>query len=241
MSLKIYKEGNIVVILDSAAAKRIEIGVEDCVIKKTGYDSAVYAIFDMSRPSELQKSLYSSVRLADLIDENDVAWVEAEFDVFRTEQVGTGTSVAPASDEVWAEAIVEITSAQILAMGTPIELLPAPGAGLYYDYEINFEYTHNTTAYNPGTEDYIFVGNTTSYAGFLVDILSTLGASVNSVFSVDSKSKILALSLSGNDVFSYGAGLNENVVIGTYGGTEVTLGDGTLRAIIRYKVKTFGA
>jgi hypothetical protein len=39
----------------------------------------------------------------------------------------------------YTETIVNISSAQILAMGTtPIELLPAPGVGKYYEFDIIF-------------------------------------------------------------------------------------------------------
>lgn len=241
MSLKIYKEGNVVVILDSAAAKRIEIGVEDCVIKKTGYAQAVYAIFDMSKPRESEKSLYSNVYLVDLINENDVAWVEAEFDVFRTEQVGTGTSVAPVSDDIWVEAIVEITSAQILAMGsTPIELLPAPGAEKYYDWKVNLEYTHVTTPYSTPANDMMVIGGGNSYYGHYSTFWIIEG--------VTNKANICypnSDTLTSDGVLDYpasnGMEMNDSLVLTTLNGNNPTLGDGTIRAIIKYKVKTFGA
>ena len=48
----------------------------------------------------------------------------------------------------FTEKIINITSAQILTLGTPIELLPAPGAGKYYVIDrIQMEYSFRTAAY----------------------------------------------------------------------------------------------
>lgn len=128
-------------------------------------------------------------------------------------------------------AIVNISSAQILAMGSsPIELLPAPGVGKYYDIEkIILEYTYGTTAYSNAPQPMPSMGNFYSeiVVGFLtstnndVVIINDFGREPNSNYQ--------------NNI------INQSLTLGDYNGTNPTLGDGTLRAIITYTTRTFGA
>ena len=137
----------------------------------------------------------------------------------------------------YAETIVNISSAQILAMGTtPIELLPAPGVGKYYDIDkITFEYTHNTTAYTYSS--YLYVYGQTEY-GVVTSLIT------------DPNDKVWILRPNGttppvdgveNYSFGYGEQLNNSVTIGTWDASNPTLGDGTLRVKVYYKTITFGS
>jgi len=130
---------------------------------------------------------------------------------------------------------VNISSAQILAMGsTPIELLPAPGVGMYYDIEkVILEYTYGTIAYTIDTVDnpaIYFDG--TSLTNIPISILTN---SINVAFVCENSSVVLS-----NNV-PVARSVSGSVAISTWNDDNPTLGDGTLRAIITYTVRTFGA
>jgi hypothetical protein len=133
----------------------------------------------------------------------------------------------------YTETIVNISSAQILAMGTsPIELLPAAGAGKYYDIDkVVIEYTHVSTAY---TSNYIMLindgGNPLSYSQFS-NSNSFVELTLNQTF-VD---VVEGVGLSQMNT------LNQALVLTTYDGVSPTLGDGTMRVKIYHKTITFGA
>ncbi len=135
----------------------------------------------------------------------------------------------------YTETIVNISSAQILAMGaTPIELLPAPGSGKYYDIDkIIFEYNYGTTAY---TMDNITIDCQESFR----DIRLLQNAFACFVI-IDGKN------FSTYDGSDYAFNitpemvLNSNVEIYEKQGVNPTLGDGTLRVKIYHKTITFGA
>jgi hypothetical protein len=141
----------------------------------------------------------------------------------------------------YTETIVNISSSQILNMGTtPIELLPAAGVNKYYDIEkIILEYIPNTISYN-----------TTS--GFVRLYYGNLNAAISSKI-VGSDNRYIALitdlknrSNVSDDTFNpeavdilYG-GEADGILALTSDNGNPTDGDGTMRAIIKYKVKTFG-
>ena len=137
--------------------------------------------------------------------------------------------------------IVNIPSASILTMGSSyIELLPSPGVGKYYDInKVIVEYTHVTTAYT--LTDSIFVGNNNE------DPLSFTFA--NLITSSENRCWVINGEQATGDDYpdtSYNASSNrpinnEAVVIGTWNTTNPTLGDGTMRVIITYTTRTFGA
>ncbi len=133
--------------------------------------------------------------------------------------------------------VVNISSAQILALGTtPIELLPAAGANKYYDIEkIILEYTHVTTAY---TSPDLVVKSNSSLWGFIYSQLVLLAGSESSVTFVQKP-----MDYNSTDFITapYNSLLNTDLTIGTYDDSNPTLGDGTLRAIITYTLRTFGA
>jgi len=134
--------------------------------------------------------------------------------------------------------IVNVSSTQILAMGTtPIELLPAPGVGKYYDnVKVILEYTHGTANYNLSS-DLINVRSEENYK-----YIALCG-----IDSLQTVNKVTDLILGGSDIDS-GLGFvfggtrvpNNRIVLDTYNNTNPTDGDGTLRAIITYTIRTFG-
>lgn len=126
----------------------------------------------------------------------------------------------------------------ILGMGTTsIELLPAPGVGMYYEIDkIILEYTHVTTNYTLGTISYLtgLVGGEYIYeisSGILANGANKYGKMLE-LGSPDSVE-----SLNYNNFLS----LNSNLELTTYDNTNPTLGDGTLRVIVTYTLRTFGA
>ena len=138
-----------------------------------------------------------------------------------------GMPVAPTTTTV------NITSAEILTMGTtPIELLPALGGSKYYDIEkIIFEYSFITTPYALVDKIMVF-GTNTTYA-IIKDNLITEPTNMQAVMSTP----IIDPSVSPY----FADPLNVSITLTIDNGTNPTDGDGTLRAIITYTVRSFGA
>ena len=123
----------------------------------------------------------------------------------------------------------------IKGMGsTPIELLPAPGAGLYYEWSVRLEYTHVTTAYTL-SDPYIYLD-----APFVLISKNLITVGANSYIHLTSSNVDSSESVEGV-AYKFPSSLNQSVVLSTYNNTNPTLGDGTLRAIITYTTRTFGA
>lgn len=157
--------------------------------------------------------------------------------------LGSDGSIAPlqveSSGSEVTETIVNISSTQILSAGTqPIELLPAPGVGKYYNWDITLEYLHNTTPYN--TTSSILVGDVDNYSAAIMHS-SIITSNVNQVITVSSKAKYGEAGVENGVTVGYSMGLNKGVYLFTYTQANPTLGDGTIRAIIAYTVRTFGA
>lgn len=125
----------------------------------------------------------------------------------------------------------------ILGMGaTPITLLAAPEVGQYYEIEkIILEYTYGTATYTP---ELIYIANQNEY--YLID--SNL---ISSVANAWTKSigiyKVINDGFGDNVAVAKGSSLSGSLSIGTWSGTNPTDGNGTLRAIIIYRVRKFGA
>ena len=128
----------------------------------------------------------------------------------------------------------------ILGMGvTPIILLPEV-ANTYYDYKIDFEYTFNSTPYVTSAW---WVANSNSYSGAVINENYLNLIDRNCVWCVTSRNAIdvqATVTLSGAATIrpTY---LTGGVVLTTYSGANPTTGNGTLRAIITYTSKIFGA
>jgi hypothetical protein len=141
----------------------------------------------------------------------------------------------------YTETIVNISSAQILAMGTtPIELLPSPGAGKYYDInKVVIEYTHVSTPYTFSADDSIGLW---FYDGATYGDYSYLNLPPNNV------NYVWDTSISGTNWNAVselqmvkGQVLNSAFELGMFNGTDPTLGNGTMRVKIYSKTITFGA
>jgi len=133
----------------------------------------------------------------------------------------------------YTETIVNISSAQILTMGTtPIELLPAAGVGNYYDVEkIVIEFSSGAVQYTTGTiTDLTYVSSSGNIINTSVDLIQ---ATDNIVFMSTIPTYVLNQ--------SYYVSKNESYSLTTNDSTNPTLGNGTLRVKIYHKTIIFGA
>ena len=151
---------------------------------------------------------------------------------------------------------VDISSAQLLALGTTaIQLLPAPGANNYYTGYIDFEFTYGTTQYSVVDQTGILI--VYSSGVFQNDRISGL---LSVALLLDNDNVIVSMPMNrfpaDAGVVGGGAALDQPVLVphvlndqplkiqsfqGSFAGTQnPTLGDGTLKAKIYYKVKSFG-
>jgi len=120
---------------------------------------------------------------------------------------------------------VTITSAQTLTLSsTPVELLPAPGAGNYYDAKFIIEYTFNTTPYVTIRPLAITDGTNISYECFN---LSSYGS--DTIFIYQSM-----LGVTGDGFFSNSPLYITNQIV------DPTSGDGSLLVKIWYSIRTVG-
>lgn len=132
----------------------------------------------------------------------------------------------------YAETIVNISSAQILAMGTtPIELLPAAGANKYYDWYAIVEYTFNTGGYSV-ISNYV-LGTSNTFEGGTIQ-LNFLGTENIACILRPSPSVV------STEATYFGVQMNDSIVFTTWGSDNPTNGDGTLRVKIYHKTITFG-
>jgi hypothetical protein len=165
-----------------------------------------------------------------------VANEEKVYKVKKSEVVPTATT----NDE-YQETIVNISSAQILAMGdNPIELLPATTEGQYYDIEkIILEYIPNTISYNV-TSDFVrlYYGNLS--AAISSKIIGADNVYIALITDLKHRSNVSNNTFipEATDIL-YGGGADGILALTSYDGNP-TDGDGTLRAIIKYKVRTVG-
>jgi hypothetical protein len=134
---------------------------------------------------------------------------------------------------------VNITSEQILSMGTsPIELLPAPGEGKYYDCRVVLEYTFNNVDYS--VTDDIMIGFDGYGAVQLIRYLLD-GFNVNTVAIWNGAGTAIERSIAYASFYTaYSMQVNKSVVFTTLDATNPTNGDGTVKAKIWYTIKNFG-
>lgn len=146
---------------------------------------------------------------------------------------GTGQIYSP-----YTITTVNMTSSDILNMGTtPIELLPAPGANNYHDIDyIIFEFTRNTTQYTYTGTPVVWIGG-----GEFAILTQYLIKGLLPYKILKVTPGPLSVNNDGNATWNVPNGLNENVYLQTLFGENPTTGDGTMRAIIRSRILTFGA
>ena len=145
----------------------------------------------------------------------------------------------------YTEAIINVSSAQILTMGdTPVEILPAPGAGKYYDIDWKssfIEFTAGTSSYNTGTIDRVVFNYTDGYSSNMVtgDFLAESDNVIvpmlaNMIWSTSSNVVIMGYTF-----------LNTGLILQSFDASSntenPTLGNGTMRIKVYYKEITFGA
>lgn len=124
----------------------------------------------------------------------------------------------------------------ILSMGSsPIPLLPAPGANMYYDYTMKLEFLAGGTAYSAGIFN-IKVGETLAFASIHKGLISggdkvTFATMAQSIYNgADSGTYV-----------SYPFSTNTAITMTTTSGANPTLGTGTMKITITYMTKTIGA
>jgi len=134
--------------------------------------------------------------------------------------------------------IRNIDKNEILSMGTsPIPLLPYPDPGTYYVVSnIIFEYSHGSLDYefDPSTSYMIL------YGVYIAQIdLKVLENAQDSLCIVDSNVAVLQLNPSISAFRTLQIG--KTIYLSTNNFTDLVQGDGTLRAIITFEIRTWGA
>jgi hypothetical protein len=152
----------------------------------------------------------------------------------------------------YQEVTVNISSEQILNMGTtPIELLPAPGVDKYYDVDKFFlEYTPGSSNYTIGENAIgkpVILLNGSGFYNFLempldsdkILVQINYPLTMNTLWEIGDATSNISVSF-----------LNQSIGLSYFAGSEFTAGnftpfdpedgDGTIRAIIKYKIRTFG-
>jgi hypothetical protein len=133
---------------------------------------------------------------------------------------------------------VDVSSAQILLMGdNPVELLPAPGAGKYYDInKIYVEFTYGTTQYTLADSE-IFIGTTDgNYLGsYITRTIMTKNHNIYVVLSGYSPVEVIG----SRAVFSEDE-LNLSINLTSADGANPADGNGTFKIKMEYKIVTFG-
>jgi hypothetical protein len=150
----------------------------------------------------------------------------------------------------YTEAIINVSSAQILAMGSsPIEILPAPGAGKYYDIDgYIIEYTHVSTPYTLGTVTAVALVSSDTLRYIFIDA-SILTETINTYTRVSDDNFWTIYPNGGspasNRINLGYTGVNTGVNLYTLNNSNTpvnpTLGNGTMRIKVYYKEITFGA
>ena len=138
----------------------------------------------------------------------------------------------------WTEVVINVSSAQILSMGSsPIQLLPNAGLNKYYIFEGVLEFIGNGTSYSmPDSTSAIRIYYDQSFNG--------AGCYFNKAFLLSKGSSVIpftSIPNVGTNNAQNGIGFNSSIFLSTNDGGNPTLGNGTIRIVLKYKVKTFGA
>ena len=136
----------------------------------------------------------------------------------------------------WTEVVINVSSAQILSMGSsPIQLLPKAGDSKYYIFEGVLEFIGTGTQYSVSAKKIrIYYDQSFNQAGCYFDksFIESKGSSVipfTSIPNVGTNDNQNAISF------------NSSIFLSTDDLSNPTSGTGTIRIVLRYKVKTFGA
>lgn len=142
------------------------------------------------------------------------------------------------SSDITADVIV--TASEILNMGSsPVTLLPIPGANQYYTISsISMEFKDNGTPYTIGTgaNPYFFISPNATGNMFMQKAFITTAGNKAMHFThfeggIDTTNSV-------NYQYS-GTCVNKPLQLKTWGNVNPTLGNGTLRFIIKYQIRTF--
>jgi hypothetical protein len=153
------------------------------------------------------------------------------------DSIGDRVTVIEAND--WTYLEVPVSSAEILALwGSPITLLPAPGAGKYYDWECDLEYIYGTTIYDgtAATDLKISQGDeSTMFAAWLLTYTQNTYTPLSSRSQIFNTSDINT-AYTQNPPRIYNTALQFETTNNFF----PTTGDGTLLFKLRYKLRTAG-
>lgn len=162
----------------------------------------------------------------------DTTAEEVEFN--NTSSGLAATNVQDSIDEIAGiTTTINISSAQILNMGTNrVELLPTLSSDSFYDID-------KITLIN--------IVGTTAYSAERVAIFGAYNATTDNAFLFSGQNKVAFFTSSatetfddGGDLYTQNASFNTgtNLELTTWSGNNPTTGNGTLRVIINYKIRT---
>lgn len=150
-----------------------------------------------------------------------------------TNNVGSTFIVSGITNNEWLTTTVSFSPAELLTMGTPLEILPAPGAGNYYEYEITMKNTNNGTLRMSDPTIPLWIG--VNYIGTYIphQFLNT----IRPVFQISSKNAVT--SVSGEYGVVWGQELDTAVSFGTATGTNPAQATAEITFEVKYKVLIF--
>lgn len=123
-------------------------------------------------------------------------------------------------DGSWTTTTVDISSAQLLALNsTPVNILDAPGDGKYYEYRARLEYTFGGTAYTVSGGGYLYLDQGNPDAYFSAQAITQSEDATSFAYSIM-------------------ANINQPVVLTS--ASNPTTGNGTVRLVVQYKIRTHG-
>lgn len=152
------------------------------------------------------------------------------------------TLIQISGGESLTESVVTLSAAQILATGSsPAVILPAAGTNKYYAiYSLAMEFTDNGTPYTIGGagNPYFFISPSATGNIFMQKAFMTTAGN-KAMHATHFEGGIDA----GNSLnYQYnGSWINQPIRLRTWGDVNPTLGNGTLRFVIKYEIRTFGA
>lgn len=158
-----------------------------------------------------------------------------------TSNPNTGKNCCTTGDSVdgFTSIVIDLTDVNAIRnIGTtPIEILPAPGSGKYYEYEGVVEYTYNNMLYN--FNEMVGVLGENSYAGTYI-LPSNVLYTGDKVMQISSKSPVYIDAIRTDTLFQQPATTNERIIFTTWSPVNATTGDGTFKIKLKYRILSFG-